>query len=32
MSNTQVDNFKGDKIVDPAKLEPLRISVVELRN
>jgi hypothetical protein len=31
MSNTQVDNFKDGRIVDPAKLEPVRISVVELR-
>lgn len=30
MSNTQIDNFKDGKIVDPAKLEPVRISVVEL--
>jgi hypothetical protein len=32
MSNTQVDNFKDGKIVDPAKLEPVRISVVELQH
>src|SRR6267154_1958243 len=32
MSNTQVDNFKGEKIVDPTKLEPVQISVVELEN
>jgi hypothetical protein len=30
MSNTQVDNFREGKIVDPTKLEPVRISVVEL--
>lgn len=32
MSNTQVDNFKTEKILDPAKLEPVQISVVELQN
>jgi hypothetical protein len=32
MSNTQVDNFKAEKILDPAKLEPVQISVVELQN
>jgi hypothetical protein len=32
MSNTQVDNFKDGKIVDPAKLEPVLISVVELQH
>jgi sugar lactone lactonase YvrE len=30
MSNTQVDNFKNNQVVDPAKLEPIRISVLEL--
>jgi hypothetical protein len=30
MSNTQIDNLKDGKIVDPTKLEPVRISVVEL--
>jgi len=32
MSNTQVDNFKDNKIVDPAKLESVRISVVQLQH
>ena len=32
MSNTQVDNFKDKKVVDPAKLEPIRISVLELQH
>jgi hypothetical protein len=32
ISNTQVDNFKVEKIVDPTKLEPVQISVVELEN
>lgn len=32
MSNTQIENFKGGKIVDPTKLEPVQISVVELEN
>jgi sugar lactone lactonase YvrE len=32
MSNTQVENFKGGKILDPTKLEPIQISVVELEN
>ena len=30
MSNTQVDNFKNNQVVNPAKLEPIRISVLEL--
>ena len=32
MSNTQVDNFKAEKILDPARLGPVQISVVELQN
>jgi hypothetical protein len=32
MSNTQVDNFKNEKIVDRGKLEAVRISVVEREN
>jgi hypothetical protein len=32
MSNTQLDNFKDGKIVDPVKLEPVRISVVKLQD
>jgi len=32
MSNTQVDNFKNNKVVDPAKLEPIRIAVLELQH
>jgi DNA-binding beta-propeller fold protein YncE len=32
MSNTQVDNFKAERIVDPSKLEPIQISVVEIEN
>ena len=32
MSNTQVDNFKGEKIVDPSKLEPVRIAVLTLED
>jgi hypothetical protein len=31
IENAQIDNFKDDKIVDPGKLEPVRIGVVELR-
>lgn len=31
MENTQIDNFRDDKIVDPEKLESVRIGVVELR-
>jgi hypothetical protein len=31
MENTQIDNFRDDKIVDPEKLESVRIAVVELR-
>ena len=31
MSNTQVNNFKNEKIIDPAKLAPVKISVVELQ-
>ena len=30
MSNTQVDNFKGEKILDSSKLEPVRIAVLTL--
>jgi len=30
MSNTQIDNLKGDKILDPSKLEPVRISAIDL--
>lgn len=30
MENTQIDNLKDDKIVDPGKLEPVRIGVVDL--
>jgi hypothetical protein len=30
MSNTQVDNFKDGRIVDPEKLEAVRIAVSEL--
>jgi sugar lactone lactonase YvrE len=32
MSNTQVENFRAGKIVDPTKLEPVRISVVQLQH
>lgn len=32
MSNTQVDNFKGEKIVDSSKLEPVRIAVLALQD
>lgn len=31
MENTQIDNLKDDKIVDPGKLGPVRIGVVELQ-
>jgi hypothetical protein len=31
MSNTRVDNFKAEKILDSAKLAPVQISVVELQ-
>jgi hypothetical protein len=31
IENAQIDNFKDDKIVDPGKLEPVRIGVVELQ-
>ncbi len=31
ISNTQLENFKDDKILDPNKLEPIRISVLELQ-
>jgi hypothetical protein len=32
ISNTGVDNFKDGKIVDPAKLVPIKISVVDLES
>lgn len=32
ISNSGVDNFKNNKIIDPAKLEPVRISRVELQH
>jgi hypothetical protein len=32
ISNTQGDNFKDEKIIDPTTLEPVRISVVKLQN
>jgi hypothetical protein len=31
IENAQIDNFRDDKIVDPGKLEPVRIGVIELR-
>jgi sugar lactone lactonase YvrE len=31
MANTGIDNLDDDKIVDPTKLEPLHIAVVELK-
>jgi hypothetical protein len=30
ISNSQLDNFREGKVLDPAKLSPIRISVVEL--
>jgi hypothetical protein len=30
MANTSIDNYDDGKIVDPAKLEPVRIAVVPL--
>jgi hypothetical protein len=32
LSNTQVDNFKAEKILNPTKLEPVHISVVALQH
>jgi len=31
MANTGIDNLDDDKIVDPTKLEPVRVAVVELK-
>jgi len=31
MANTGIDNLDDDRIVDPAKLEPLHVAVVELK-
>ena len=30
ISNSQIDNLNGDKILDPTRLEPVRIAVVHL--
>jgi hypothetical protein len=32
MSNTQVDNFRNEKILNPGKLQPIRISAVQLED
>src|SRR5262249_19637628 len=31
MANTGIDNLKNDKIIDPEKLEPVRIAVIALK-
>jgi hypothetical protein len=31
IANTGIDNLEDDKIVDPAKLEPIHIAVVALK-
>jgi hypothetical protein len=31
MTNTQVDNWKDGKIVDPRKLTPVRVAVISLK-
>ena len=32
MTNTEVDNFKSENILEPSKLEPVRIAVLPLQN